>query len=61
MKRIMISLGLALALSFGATLNEGITAIENDDYQTAKSIFEDLAAKNDADAQTFLGLSILKE
>lgn len=56
MKKIIVSLGLALTLSFGATLDEGIATFEKGDYQTAKTIFEDLASKNNVDAQFNLGL-----
>ncbi|MCT7541894.1 tetratricopeptide repeat protein, partial [Aliarcobacter cryaerophilus] len=55
MKKLIVSLGLALTLSFGATLDEGVEAFEKGDYKTALIIFEDLASKNDAEAQYGLG------
>ena len=45
MKKLIVSLGLALTLSFGATVDEGVEAFEKGDYKTALIIFEDLAAK----------------
>ena len=35
MKKLIVSLGLALTLSFGATLDEGVEAFEKGDYKTA--------------------------
>ena len=56
MKRIIASLAITLTISFGTTVDEGIKAYENKDYKTALSIFEDLASKNNAAAQTYLGV-----
>ena len=56
MKKLIVSLGLALTLSFGTTYNEGVEAANKGDYKTALIIFEDLASKNDAEAQNELGL-----
>ena len=55
MKRIIASLAITLTISFGTTVDEGIKAYENKDYKTALSIFEDLASKNNAAAQVYLG------
>ena len=46
MKKLIVSLGLALTLSFGATFNEGVEAFEKGDYKTALQIFEALSATN---------------
>ena len=56
MKKLIVSLGLALTLSFGATFNEGVEAFEKGDYKTALIIFEDLASKNDTKAKFNLGI-----
>ena len=56
MKRIIASLAITLTISFGTTVDEGIKAYENKDYKTALSIFEDLASKNNAAAQSYLGV-----
>ena len=56
MKKLIVSLGLALTLSFGTTLDEGVEAFEKGDYKTALTVFEELALKNDADAQYNLGV-----
>ena len=56
MKKLIVSLGLALTLSFGATLDEGVEAFEKGDYKTALIIFEDLASKNNDKAQFNLGI-----
>ena len=55
MKKLIVSLGLALTLSFGATFNEGVEAFEKGDYKTALSIFEDLSSTNNSEAQYYLG------
>lgn len=55
MKRIIASLAITLTISFGTTVDEGIKAYENKDYKTALSIFEDLASKNNAAVQVYLG------
>ena len=55
MKKLIVSLGLALTLSFGATLDEGAKAFKKGDYKTAFIVFEDLALKNDSEAQYQLG------
>ena len=55
MKKLIVSLGLALTLSFGATLDEGKKAFDKGDYNTALIIFEDLASKNDTKAKFNLG------
>ncbi|MCT7541895.1 tetratricopeptide repeat protein, partial [Aliarcobacter cryaerophilus] len=55
MKKLIVSLGLALTLSFGATFNEGVEAFEKGDYKTALQIFEELSYKNNANAQYNLG------
>ena len=39
MKKLIVSLGLALTLSFGATLDEGAKALEKGDYKKALIIF----------------------
>ena len=56
MKKLIVSLGLALTLSFGATLDEGVKAFQKGDYKTALSIFEDLSSTNNSEAQFYLGL-----
>ena len=56
MRRIIASLGIAFTLSFGATLEEATIAYNKGDYQTTKTIFEDLASKGDATAQHNLGV-----
>ena len=56
MKKLIVSLGLALTLSFGATLDEGVEAFKKGDYKTALIIFEDLASKNNDKAQFNLGI-----
>ena len=56
MRRIIASLGIAFTLSFGATLEEATIAYNKGDYQTSKTIFEDLASKGDATAQYNLGV-----
>ena len=55
MKKILVSLGLALTISFGTTLDEGVVAYKKGDYKAGLVIFEDLASKNDAIAQYYLG------
>ena len=55
MKKLIVSLGLALTLSFGATFNEGVEAFEKGDYKTALQIFEELSYKNNAKAKYNLG------
>ena len=55
MKKLIVSLGLALTLSFGATLDEGAKALEKGDYKKALIIFEELSYKNNAEAQYNLG------
>ena len=55
MKKLIVSLGLALTLSFGATLDEGAKAFEKGDYKTALQIFEELSYKNNAKAKYNLG------
>ena len=55
MKKITVSLGLILTLSFGTTFNDGYEAFEKGDYQSALSIYEYLAAKNDSKALYNLG------
>ena len=59
MKKLIVSLGLILTLSFGATFDEGVEAANKGDYKTALIIFEDLAAKGDANSQSYLGLLYL--
>ena len=39
MKKIIVSLGLALTLSFGATVDEGEAAYKKGDYKIALTIF----------------------
>ena len=56
MKKLIVSLGLALTLSFGATLDEGVKAFQKGDYKTALSIFEDLSSTNNSEAQYYLGI-----
>ena len=56
MKKLIVSLGLALTLSFGATLDEGAKAFEKGDYKTALQIFEELSYKNNAKAKYNLGV-----
>ena len=56
MKKLIVSLGLALTLSFGATLDEGVKAANKGDYKTALIIFEDLASKNNSVALYNLGV-----
>ncbi|MDK2071119.1 sel1 repeat family protein, partial [Aliarcobacter butzleri] len=56
MKKLIVSLGLALTLSFGATLDEGVKAANKGDYKTALQIFEALSATNNSKAQFYLGL-----
>ena len=56
MKKLIVSLGLALTLSFGSTFDEGVEAANKGDYKTALTVFEELASKNDADAQYGLGV-----
>ena len=56
MKKLIVSLGLTLTLSFGATLDEGEEAYKKGDYKTALIIFEDLASKNNVNAQNNLGV-----
>ena len=56
MKKIIVSLGLALTLSFGATVDEGVEAFKKGDYKTALIILEDLASKNNDKAQFNLGV-----
>ncbi|MCT7525479.1 sel1 repeat family protein [Aliarcobacter cryaerophilus] len=56
MKKILVSLGLALTISFGTTLDEGVVAYKKGDYKAGLVIFEDLASKNDAIAQYYLGI-----
>ena len=55
MKKILVSLGLVLTISFGTTLDEGVVAYKKGDYKAGLVIFEDLASKNDAIAQYYLG------
>ena len=55
MKKLIFSLGLALTLSFGATLDEGVEAFEKGDYKKALIIFEELSYKNNAKAKYNLG------
>ncbi|WP_323660234.1 tetratricopeptide repeat protein [Aliarcobacter butzleri] len=56
MKKLIVSLGLALTLSFGATFDEGVEAFEKGDYKTALQIFEELSYKNNAKAKYNLGV-----
>ena len=56
MKKLIVSLGLILTLSFGATLDEGVEAFEKGDYKTALQIFEELSYKNNAKAKYNLGV-----
>ncbi len=56
MKKLIFSLGLALTLSFGATLDEGVEAFEKGDYKKALIIFEELSYKNNAKAKYNLGV-----
>ena len=56
MKKLIVSLGLTLTLSFGATLDEGVKAANKGDYQTAKTIYEELASKGNVGAQYNLGI-----
>ncbi len=56
MKKIIFILGLLITISFGATLEEAKIAYAKGDYQTALTILEDLALKNDASAQYNLGV-----
>ena len=60
MKKLIISLGLALTLSFGTTLDEGVKAANKGDYQTAKTIYEELASKGNVGAQYNLGVMYAK-
>ena len=56
MKKILISLGLVLTLSFGATFNEGYSFYKKGDYKSALIILEDLALKDDENSQRLLGM-----
>ena len=56
MKKLIVSLGLALTLSFGATIDEALMAANKGDYKTALIIFEELSSKNNAEAQYSLGV-----
>ena len=56
MKKLIVSLGLILTLSFGATLDEGLKAVNKGDYKTALQIFEELSYKNNAKAKYNLGV-----
>lgn len=51
MKKILVNLGFILTLSFGATVDDGLNAIEKHDYKKALTIFENLASKGDINAQ----------
>lgn len=56
MKKILASLAFALAISFGATFDDGVQAYDKQDYKTAFKIFENLASQGYAGAQNSLGL-----
>ncbi len=56
MKKILASLAFALAISFGATFDDGVQAYDKQDYKTAFKIFENLASQGYAGAQNNLGL-----
>ena len=55
MKKTIFILGLLITISFGATFEEAKIAYAKGDYQTSKTILEDLASKGDATAQNYLG------
>ena len=48
MKKTIFILGLLITISFGATFEEAKIAYAKGDYQTSKTILEDLASKGDA-------------
>ena len=55
MKKLILSLGMILTLSFGDTLEEGKTAYYKKDYATAIKIYEQLANQGNAEAQYEIG------
>ena len=55
-KKLILSLGIFITLSFGATIIDWVIAYEKGDFKTAFPIFEDLASKGNATAQYVLGI-----
>lgn len=55
LKRILFAATICIATTAYAGMDEGVAAYEKGDYATALREFNDLAAKNNAEAQAILG------
>jgi len=54
MKKIILSLGLLVVLSFGSTVQDAMKAYEKGDFQTGITILQNLSKKGDLEAKFFL-------